>query len=149
MDSLQLQLVGYSNRGTGFSLWWLLLLQSRGSGAPGRQYLPHTGLTAPWHVGSGIEPMSLALAGRSFTTGTTREVHSVYLALDRSLQSRVSWPLWQWDSQPSRLLFSHLHFQTLPPVNSVVLIAGGEAGCRPSPDHFSFCQGLHRMWKKS
>ena len=104
MDFLQPQLAGYSNRGTGFSLWWLLLLQSRGSRAPGLQYLPHTGLTAPWHVGSGIEPMSLALAGRFFTTGTTREVQSVYLAPDRTFQSRVYWPLWQWASQPSHLL---------------------------------------------
>ena len=49
---------------TGFSLWWLLLLQSTGSMAHGLQqlqllgprawlqYLWHLGLVVPWHVGS-------------------------------------------------------------------------------------------------
>ena len=44
---------------TGFSLWWLLLLQSTGCRSAGfsscgtwAQYLWRTGLAAPWHVGS-------------------------------------------------------------------------------------------------
>ena len=36
---------------TGFSLWWLLLLQNRGSGAQAQQ-LWLTGLVTPWHVKS-------------------------------------------------------------------------------------------------
>ena len=51
---------GYSPlRCAGFSLWWLLLLQSMGSRHTGfsscgvwAQYLWRTGLVAPWHVGS-------------------------------------------------------------------------------------------------
>ena len=44
---------GYSSLWcTGFSLWWLLLLQSTGSRARRLQQLRRTGLAAPWHVGS-------------------------------------------------------------------------------------------------
>ena len=51
---------GYSSlRCVGFSLWWLLLLRSMGSRRAGFssygmrvQYLWHTGLVAPQHVGS-------------------------------------------------------------------------------------------------
>ena len=43
---------GYSSlRCAGFSLWWLLLLRSTGSRARA-QYLWHTGLVAPQHMGS-------------------------------------------------------------------------------------------------
>ena len=50
----------------GFSLQWLLLLQSVGS-----TVLQRTGLAAPWHVGlpgPGIKPVSLTLEGRFSTT---------------------------------------------------------------------------------
>ena len=63
----------------GFSLHWLLLLQSMGLGHPGfgscrvwAQQLQHTGLVDPKHVKSsrpGIEPVSPALVGRFLTTG--------------------------------------------------------------------------------
>ena len=82
---------GYSSlRCTGFSLWWLLLLQSKGSRHAGfsscgtwaqqlwlagsrvqAQQLWCTGLVAPWHVGSSWTrawTVSLALAGRFLTT---------------------------------------------------------------------------------
>ena len=36
----------------GLSLRWLLLLWSMGSRVCGLQQLQHTGLAAPWHVGS-------------------------------------------------------------------------------------------------
>ena len=53
------------------SLWpqWLLLSGSRAQA----QWLWCVGLVALWHVGSGIEPLSPALAGRFFTTEWPRK----------------------------------------------------------------------------
>ena len=53
------------------SMWWFLFLQSTGSRVCRLQSLWSRGLIAPWHAessGSGIKPMSPALAGEfSFT----------------------------------------------------------------------------------
>ena len=52
----------------GFSLWWLLLLQSTGSKCTG---FSHSGAQTcgMWNLPRpGIEPMSFALAGKFFTT---------------------------------------------------------------------------------
>ena len=53
---------------TGFSLWWLLLLQSTDSRAIRLQQLWHISLVAPQHVGPRMEHVSPALAGRFLTT---------------------------------------------------------------------------------
>ena len=60
----------------GFSLWWLFLLQSKGSGVYGLSscgswaLLPHR----MWHLPRpGIEPISPVLAGRFLTTGQPRK----------------------------------------------------------------------------
>ena len=55
----------------GLSLRWLLLLWSMGSRVCGLQQLQHTGLAAPWHVGSSqIKEWTISpsLAGKFFTT---------------------------------------------------------------------------------
>ena len=70
----------------GFSLWWLLSVQSTGcrclcfgSCSSWAQSLWHTGLVALWHMGSsqtGIEPVSPALAGRVLATVPPEKFHS-------------------------------------------------------------------------
>ena len=91
---------GYPSLGfMGFSLWWLLLLQSRGSWASvvamhgaqqlqlaGSGALTHqlwrTGLVAPRHVGSSrprIKPVSLTLQGGFLTTGPPGKPHEQLL----------------------------------------------------------------------
>ena len=61
----------------GFSLQWLLLLQSRGSRALGLQWLSCTGLAAWWHDGSSPtrdETGVSCIARQILNHWTTREV---------------------------------------------------------------------------
>ena len=66
---------GYSSlRCRSFSLWWLLLLQSTGP------IVVMHGLTDTWDLlGSGIKPVSPALAGGFFTTEPPRKRYIHYL----------------------------------------------------------------------
>ena len=79
---------GYSSLWcAGFSLWWLLLLQSSGSRSAGfsscgSQALErrHTGLVAPWHVESSQtrDRTCVPCIGRRILNHCTiREVHSI------------------------------------------------------------------------
>ena len=77
----QLQLwVSSSLQGTGFSLWWLLLLWSTCCRVPGLQYLWCMGLVTPHRIflNQGIEPVSPVLAGRFSTTGPPEKFQMVH-----------------------------------------------------------------------
>ena len=74
-------------RHKGFSLWWLLSLQSMGCMALKLQ-LWHMGSFAPWHVGSsgpGIEPMFPVLAGEFLTTRPPGTPNTCFLKDKRGL----------------------------------------------------------------
>ena len=74
--------------------WWLLLLESLGSGSRRLQWLWHMGLVAPWRVEAswtpGIEPVSPALAGEALTTGPPGKFYLFYLYMASQWQSRNS-----------------------------------------------------------
>ena len=92
---------------TGFSLWWLLLLQSMGSRHKGfsscssqthelglRSCSPWAWLPyGMWNLpGTGIEPMSPALAGEFLTTGSPGKSENPFLAFSSFQRPLYSLP---------------------------------------------------------
>ena len=112
----QLSLVGargdYSSfRCTGFSLWWVLLLQSTDSECTGfsgcsmwAQELWHTGLVPPRRMGSSqtrTEPVSSALAGRFLTIGPPGKSNNFFfyplVLLREYWQVKIEYPCILWN----------------------------------------------------
>ena len=92
--SLVMESGGYASlQCAGFSLWWLLLLQSTGSRRTGfsscgtqSQYLWCTGLFAPWHVGSSrtrARACVPCIGRRILNHCTPREVPLVFILDER------------------------------------------------------------------
>ena len=90
MGFLQLQHVG-------FSLRWLLWVQSTGSMAHGLQWLWGTGLITLWHLPRpGIEPVCPDWAGRFLTTGSLGKsslLFVIYRFSDMTNETVVPLPL--------------------------------------------------------
>ena len=128
--------VGGSSLVAGFSLLWLLSLQSAGSRARGRGSAAH-GLgggrsQAPKHrlsssgqqasllygmwalPGSGITPMSPAIGGRTLNHWAPREVHPWRFKWTKVPHTCKLWDLSCKLSLGSRLGFLLLHFRTVP-----------------------------------
>ena len=106
----------------GFSLWWLLLLQSTGSGAPGLQWL--------WHVGSATSELHVACSwsyqSLEHKLSSCGEVHRLSCSwtcgifLDQGWNLfllHCRWILYQWTTRKAPLghilnvILLHLHLQ--------------------------------------